>query len=117
MSIGSILVGIAVLAVVVAYLARPFRPAAGASVDRTIEAWVAQVQAAQGRAGQPGLTEDVHQELIGESAKPDLRPPAEAETGTRAINYCPQCGQRVDERNRFCSGCGTRLHGTSRSPS
>jgi hypothetical protein len=108
MSIGSILVGVAVLAVVVAYLARPFRPAADAGIDRTIEAWVTQVQAARGRAALPDLTEDVQQGRVGESAGP-----AEAETDTRAVNYCPQCGQRVDEHDRFCSGCGTQLRGSA----
>ena len=54
MGIGSILVGIALLLVVVAYLARPFR-VAGASpgLDRAIETWVALMRA-QGDGGRRG---------------------------------------------------------------
>jgi hypothetical protein len=42
MSIGTILVTIALVLVVGAYLARPFRKAA--KLDRAIEAWVTQVK-------------------------------------------------------------------------
>jgi len=49
MGVGSILVGIALALVVGAYLARPFRSArAGLELDRTIEAWVAQVRGGGG---------------------------------------------------------------------
>jgi len=27
------------------------------------------------------------------------------------VNYCPQCGRRVNSDDRFCSGCGRRLQG------
>ncbi len=98
MSIGSVLVGLAVLAVVAAYLARPFRPTAGAGVDRTIEAWVAQVQSEE---REHTASDDV--ERYGKPAREGMRP--------RAINYCPRCGRAVDEDDVFCSGCGTRLRG------
>ncbi len=105
MSVGAILMGIAVLAVVVAYLARPFRPTTGAGIDQVIETWVEQVQAEELESRRrPGLVEDGRPEHAEEGAKP-----TEVETAVRAINYCPQCGQRVDSGDRFCSGCGTRL--------
>lgn len=44
MSIGSVLVGIALVLIVAAYLARPFRRVE-ADPDRAIEVWVAQVRA------------------------------------------------------------------------
>lgn len=46
MSIGTVLVALALALVAAAYLARPFRAArAGADLDRAIEAWVAQARA------------------------------------------------------------------------
>ena len=85
MSIGSVLVGIAVAMVVVAYLARPFRQArANADLDRDIEAGVAQVRAEMEKAQ-------------GDTA---------AEDGTA---YCPRCGRRAGPDDRFCARCGTQL--------
>ncbi len=83
MSIGSVLVGIALTLSVVAYLARPFRAShAEADWDRAIEAWVAQVRAE-----------------------------GEVESADGGMNYCSQCGRRVGPDDRFCAGCGTRLQG------
>ena len=82
MSIGTVLVGIAVALVVGAYLARPFRRG-GADLDRAIETWVAQVRA----EGQP----------------------KKGEFGAKPLSYCPQCGRRLRLDDRFCSGCGTQL--------
>jgi hypothetical protein len=49
MSIGTVLVTIALMLVVTAYLARPFRKTA--DLDRAIEAWVAQVKGEQKSEG------------------------------------------------------------------
>jgi hypothetical protein len=49
MSTGSILMTIALVLVVAAYLARPFRKTA--RLDRAIETWVAQVKTEQGSRG------------------------------------------------------------------
>lgn len=99
MTVGSMMIGIAVLAVVVAYVARPFRRTTNARLDRTIEAWVAQARAGGGGLAEQGRGED------------DKAGPASMKTGTtaEAINYCPQCGRRVESDDRFCSGCGKRL--------
>ena len=94
MGIGSILVGIALLLVVVAYLARRFRVAgAGPGLNRAIEAWVAQVRA-QGEGGRRGRGAEEQ---------------GGGEAGERAA-YCPQCGRRVGPDDRFCAGCGTPLN-------
>ena len=85
MGIGSILVGIAVAMVVVAYLARPFRPArANAGLDREIEAGVAQVR----------------------TEREKERADTEAEAHTAC---CPRCGHRAGPDDRFCARCGTQL--------
>jgi hypothetical protein len=93
MSLNAILVGIGLLVVVVAYVARPFRTASnGANPQRAIEFWVAQI-------------------LEGEGLSPGVGEPAGPDAGPDAINYCPECGRRVAGGDRFCSGCGTRLRG------
>ena len=101
MSIGSVLVGIALGLVVAAYLARPFRAArAGADLDRTIEGWVAQVRA-------EGLEPEVSDGPGGPST------PSSRYEEDR-VTYCTQCGRRAGPGDRFCAGCGTRLEPGSR---
>jgi hypothetical protein len=93
MSLGTVLVGISFLVVVVAYVARPFRTATdGADPQEAIEFWVAQL-----REGQE----------LGSEA----RGPAGQDLRAEGINYCPECGRRVDSGDRFCSGCGAKLRG------
>lgn len=94
MSVGSILFGIAVLAVVGAYVARPFRWATGVDVDHAVESWVAQLR-----------RDEKTQGAMAEKSSE----PVEGETDGQTVNYCPQCGRRVSSDDRFCSGCGTRL--------
>lgn len=88
MSIGSILVGIALTLVTGAYLARPFRTAT-VDLDRAIETWVAEVRAERQRSG--GTKEQ------------------KSEEAEEKVNYCSQCGRRVGPGDRFCAGCGTPL--------
>ena len=93
MDAGTLLVGIALLVVVVAYVARPFRPAARAlDPAKAIEFWVAQV-----REG-----EETGQAPTEAPVSPDQE---------RSINYCRECGHRVSIDDKFCSQCGTRLRG------
>ncbi len=92
MSIGSILVGVAVTLVVGAYLARPFRIAPvgeGADLDQDIETWVAQFRAR-------GVTT------------------GSVETDSEPVNFCFECGRHVGHDDRFCPGCGTRLERESK---
>lgn len=99
MSIGSVLIGISVLAVLAAYLARPFRATAPGDPDRAIEAWVA-------RIGDQGydVTDRPPRTQASETMQPE-----EGASVDRVLNFCPQCGRRVDRHDRFCSGCGARL--------
>lgn len=82
MSIGSILVAVALAVVVGAWLLRPFRRQV--DPDRAIEAWVARE-----RAG-----------------RPPTAPVEEAE-----VNFCPRCGRQVGPEDRFCARCGAPLRG------
>ena len=89
MSIGSVLVGIAVTLIVGAYLARPFRIVAvgeRANLDQDIETWVARARSRGTEAGS-------------------------AEVDTEPVNFCFNCGRRVGPVDRFCPGCGTQLKG------
>jgi len=83
MSLGVILVGLAIAMVTIAYIARPFRAAAARTaapdVDQLIEAWVHSVAAAS-----PSTA------------------PAEGD-------FCPQCGRQVASDHHFCPACGERL--------
>ena len=98
MSIGSILVGTAALIAVAAYVAKPFRVGGTSATDRAIEAWVTQVR------------DDVDEaDLTAVSAGS----PAPVESPERVVNFCPQCGQRAEAGDRFCSGCGTPLRRSS----
>ena len=87
MGLGSILIGLSITLVVVAYLARPFVRAA-TRPEQAIEHWVAQA-----RAGR-----------IETQATAPIRGDA-----TEPVNYCPQCGRRAGPDDRFCAGCGTPL--------
>lgn len=82
-STGTILVGVAILTVVIAYLAQPFLRPTG-DVDRRIEAWVAERRA-------------------------ERRRQAQAAQGASSSRFCPQCGRPVDISDRFCRACGTHL--------
>ena len=103
MSIGSILVGTAALLVVAAYVARPFRTGGGTPTDRAIEAWVAETRGSSGADAGPARGAD--------EAPVPSKP--EKVDGERVVNFCPQCGQRAEPGDRFCSGCGTPLRRTS----
>jgi hypothetical protein len=93
MTVGALLVGIAVLGVVAAYVARPFRSTRTAPSEQTIETWIARTR---------GVGEELERER-------QQRVTPEPTGSALVVNYCRQCGQRVDEADRFCSGCGTPL--------
>ncbi len=94
MSTGSLLIGFSLAVVVIAYVARPFRPSAGkSSRDQVIENWVAEVRAEKTAVGKEITVE---------------KPPAAA---NEPVNFCAQCGRRVGPDDRFCPGCGTPLQG------
>ncbi len=85
MSVGSILVGVAVTVIVGAYLAHPFRVVnMGKSADLDIEAWVSRVRAEGPVAGA-------------------------AEADSEPVNFCSKCGRRLASGDRFCPGCGTQI--------
>ena len=84
MNAGSALIGVAVVLVVVAYLARPFRSTqVSRDLDQVIEGWVALVRA-EGK-------------LPTEDGTPDT---------------CPCCGHPVAPHDRYCAACGAPLTGS-----
>lgn len=92
------MVAMGTLAVVVAYVARPFRVALrGKRVDRAIEAWVEQAR------GEMAGAEGERDEGRGEEGSEDAA----------AVNFCPRCGRRAAADDVYCSGCGVRLRGGS----
>ncbi|MGD2145755.1 MAG: zinc-ribbon domain-containing protein [Anaerolineae bacterium] len=93
MDVGTLLVGVALLLVVVGFVARPFR-AAARELDpgKAIEFWVARARDAE------------------EAGGPRAEGPVSPDSG-ESVNYCRECGRRVAADDRFCSGCGTRLRG------
>jgi hypothetical protein len=95
MGLGSLLVGVALVLVAGAFLARPFQTAKKTgNLEQTIEGWVERVRTQSTSAVAP--------------APPDLdgdRLNLEATD----VSYCPQCGSRVGPDARFCSHCGARL--------
>jgi DNA-directed RNA polymerase subunit RPC12/RpoP len=123
MSLGTILVSLAVVVGVGAYVAWPFRRTdalgAEADLDRMVEAWVRRVQ-----------TEAARTEVVGNKAEamPDsMAQPVESVSarapGGSAVsaavttdtdtdepaNFCPYCGRRVEPDHMFCPRCGRQL--------
>jgi hypothetical protein len=95
-NIGSVLVGGALILVVVAYLARPFRIArVEDDLDQVIETWVAQARVGELETEGLGGAEGVVTAL---SVEKEDR-----------IAYCHQCGRSVGPEDRFCARCGTLL--------
>jgi len=109
MSIGSILVGVAVVVIVGAYLARPFRiVTVGADLDRDIETWVSLVQVEDpvtGAAEIDLLEEADLLEEIDPLEDVDLLEDADSES----VNFCSRCGRHLNADDRFCPGCGTQV--------
>lgn len=95
MSTGALLVGIAVMTVVLAYVARPFhRRPGGEDLDKAIEAWIAEDRLDTGEV---------------KRSRPNEAKPGGVEAP--AANCCSRCGRAVAWNDRFCSGCGVGLTG------
>ena len=101
MSIGTYLVGTAVIILIAAYVGSPFRRTK-VDVDSVIEKWVSDASH-RIKVQRPLFDEEITDEVIITGAvEHDV---ADAEP----VNFCPQCGRRVEEDHRFCPGCGTQL--------
>ncbi len=97
MSLGALLVGAGAMAVVIAYVVRPFRgEREGSDLDRAIEAWIAQARS---------------ELAVGEESGADRSKVASAGVEASVINFCSECGRKVARGDRFCPGCGSRLRG------
>jgi hypothetical protein len=99
MSLGTVLVGFAILLGVITYIGHPFKHVTG-DVDEDIEKWVAEVR--KSRTQQQMTKIDV--------VKPDdTLSPSIVLADDDVINFCHQCGRKVDPEHKFCPGCGTKL--------
>lgn len=104
MGLGSILVGIAVFVIVVAYVAWPFRRTER-DWDRAIENWVENLTPAASESSSIAL-----------GTEPTPAPqPQPAPSPAEPYNFCPQCGRRIEPDHRFCPGCGSPLPGREAS--
>jgi hypothetical protein len=116
MSLGSILVGLAVAVIVIAYIVRPFRAASGAAVSRTdklIEAWV-RATPTVAPSGPSGVEDSAPAPRAAVSTPMPMTsvpvvPPSSVPLSSGEVNFCPQCGRRVTAEYRFCPGCGALL--------
>ena len=120
MSLGSIFVGLAIVVIVIAYIARPFRAASSAAsgTDKLIEAWVRAAPVAAPGAEDIGTVLDADVATsVSVTPAPVVVPQAAAQPVTPQpaaplagdVNFCPQCGRRVTAEYRFCPGCGALL--------
>jgi hypothetical protein len=121
LSVGSLLVGLAVLVVTGVYVARPFRRGEVAAA-RAVEVWVrrarsgfeapgaakVEVAAAPAPAADAAAADAVATDVAAADA-------AEAPLGAgdqeeaQPVNFCPYCVRRVESDHRFCPGCGKSL--------
>ena len=119
MSLGSIFVGLAIVVITVAYIARPFRAApsgtssaADSRTDKLIEAWIKAAPVVTPGVEDAGTAPETSVSVA--TPAPVAPPPAaptlaQAVTPAEAVNFCPQCGRRVTADYRFCPGCGALL--------
>jgi hypothetical protein len=109
MSLGTVLVSLAILSVVVAYVARPFKHVA-VDVDATVEAWVRQARATSS-AAEMGDAEAEIGPVAPSSMPPSTLEPVGAAPlqDDEATNFCPHCGRRVEPDHLFCPRCGKSL--------
>jgi hypothetical protein len=117
MGLGAIFVSVAVLIVVLAYVAWPFRRDT-VDGDRVIEAWIERAKSERARSGVPaggaqrleGEGWEVAAAISREETAAEVQITGSAEgAADEAINFCPYCGRRVEPDHRFCPKCGRQL--------
>ena len=104
MSIGALLIGLAVLILLVAYVAGPFRRVES-DLDAQIETWIAQVRRSEHVGRQQADTDRIADASVERAAGSDAEQPMSSPP-----HFCHQCGYRVKPEHRFCPNCGTQLN-------
>jgi len=102
MSLGTYLVGAALFLFIAAYVGSPLRRIK-LDADKVIEQWVSGARTISKEALPLSGVEST--QLI--TTVVDAIGPAEVDEAP--VNFCPQCGRRVEVDHRFCPGCGTQL--------
>jgi rRNA maturation endonuclease Nob1 len=96
MNVGTYLVGAAILLLVAAFVGSPLRHSK-VDTDKAIEQWVANARVK--------IKDDIS---VSADEQTLVLPVVEITTG-EPVNFCPQCGRRVEVDHRFCPGCGKEL--------
>jgi len=115
MGLGSIMVGVAVLIVLVAFVASPFR-SSGQDVDGLIERWVADARKPARRPSEDHARPVARRDSdVDDAPDDDVRdeddaiPVIPVAADGAAGHFCHNCGRRVKPEYRFCRNCGARL--------
>ncbi|TFG69124.1 MAG: zinc-ribbon domain-containing protein [Anaerolineales bacterium] len=97
MSLGTYLIGAALILLIAAYVGSPLR-GMKFEAEKVIEQWVSDARIRLEKVPHVSIVEN----------KADLVTRNEV-VDVEQINFCPQCGRRVEVDHRFCPGCGTPL--------
>lgn len=97
MSLGTYLIGSAIFLLVAAYVGKPLRRTKF-EAEKVIEQWVADARTRLKKVPQESAAESAPESVN----RTDL-------LDVEAVNFCPQCGRRVETDHRFCPGCGAPL--------
>lgn len=96
MSLGTYLLGTAILILLVTYIGRPLRRQTNAD-DTLIEKWLS------------SLKQSEHGLVIDQVGKDSIRLDGRHINNVETANVCPYCGRRVEEDHRYCPSCGKPL--------
>ena len=102
MSLGTYLVGASVGLIVAVYVSRPLYKQKKIDTDKIIEQWVSVARSQYGDFTQASEA-DIPIEVM------PVTNVHKSDHDDESINFCPQCGRRVEADHRFCPGCGTSL--------
>ncbi len=96
MSIGTYLIGAGLFLLIAAYVGSPLNRTKF-DADKVVERWVTDARLRLEKSS--FSSDDVSDGVL----------TATEVVNNESVNFCPQCGRRVEVDHRFCPGCGTPL--------